>query len=117
MLVHITNEQPVHVIPGSRLDLKAWIKMDPRDEISMVTWERAPKTGFKPVTLATCSGSSLKCVGARPNVDANTEQQETTLHINGYGREDSGEYSVTVTDGTGASSTARCIVREYGTVR
>ncbi|XP_013871806.1 uncharacterized protein si:dkeyp-97a10.2 [Austrofundulus limnaeus] len=116
MLVHITNEQPVHVIPGSRLDLKARIKMDPREEISMVTWEREPETGFDPVTLATCSGGSLKCAGTRPNVYANTEMREATLQINGYGRADSGEYSVTVTDRTGANSTARCIVREYEAV-
>uniref|UniRef100_A0A3Q3GT46 Si:dkeyp-97a10.2 n=1 Tax=Kryptolebias marmoratus TaxID=37003 RepID=A0A3Q3GT46_KRYMA len=99
MLVHITNKQPVHVIPGSRLDLKAWIKTEPQEEISMVTWEREPETGFDPVmvTLATCSGSSMKCAGTRPNVRVNMEQQETTLQINGYSRADSGEYSVIVT--------------------
>lgn len=114
--VHITNEQPVHVIPGSRLDLKAQIKMDPKEEVSMVTWEREAGTGSDPVKLATCSGSNLKCADSRPKVYANTEQQETTLQINGYVGADSGEYSVTVTDRTGANSTARCIVREYGTV-
>lgn len=119
MSVHITNEQPVYIIPGSRLDLKAQIKMDPQEEISMVTWERRPETGFDPatVTLATCSGNSLKCAGARPNVRVNTEQQGTTIQINGYSRADSGEYSVTVTGRTGANATARCIVREYGTGR
>ncbi|XP_017279196.1 uncharacterized protein si:dkeyp-97a10.2 isoform X2 [Kryptolebias marmoratus] len=118
MLVHITNKQPVHVIPGSRLDLKAWIKTEPQEEISMVTWEREPETGFDPVmvTLATCSGSSMKCAGTRPNVRVNMEQQETTLQINGYSRADSGEYSVIVTDRTGANTTARCIVREYEAV-
>lgn len=119
MSVHITNEQPVHVIPGSRLDLKAQIKMDPQEEIAMVTWERRPETGldYATVTLATCSDSGLKCAGARPNIHVDTEQQETALQVNGYSREDSGEYSVTVTDRRGANATARCIVRKYGTGR
>uniref|UniRef100_A0A1A7YAB3 Immunoglobulin domain-containing protein n=1 Tax=Iconisemion striatum TaxID=60296 RepID=A0A1A7YAB3_9TELE len=118
MTVHVINEQPVYVIPGSSLDLKARIRRSPTEEISMVTWEREPETGFDPVkvTLATCSGSGLKCAGTRPNVRVNTKQQETTLQINGFSRADSGEYSVTVTDRTGANTSAHCIVREYEAV-
>uniref|UniRef100_A0A1A8Q2N5 Uncharacterized protein n=1 Tax=Nothobranchius pienaari TaxID=704102 RepID=A0A1A8Q2N5_9TELE len=118
MTVHVINEQPVYIIPGSTLDLKARIRMSPLEEISMVTWEREPETGFEPVrvTLATCSGGVLKCAGTRPNVRVNTEQQETTLQINGFSRADSGEYAVTVTDRTGANTSAHCIVREYEAV-
>uniref|UniRef100_A0A3P9H3X8 Si:dkeyp-97a10.2 n=1 Tax=Oryzias latipes TaxID=8090 RepID=A0A3P9H3X8_ORYLA len=106
MSVHIINEEPVHVIPGSSLVLKARIDQGPLEAVSMVTWERKPETGSHPVrvTLATCPGRS-------PHV----EQQETTLEINGYSRADSGVYAVTVTDHTGANITAYCIVREYGT--
>jgi len=119
MSVHVLNEQPVHVIPGSSLVLKARMVQGPLEEISMVTWEREPETGIDlvRVTLATCPGSSLKCPGSRPNVHVNMEQQETTLQINGYSRADSGVYAVTVTDRTGANTTAHCIIREYGTVR
>ncbi|XP_054869605.1 uncharacterized protein si:dkeyp-97a10.2 isoform X2 [Amphiprion ocellaris] len=115
MSVHILSEQPVHVIPGSRLVLKARIELGPLEEVSMVTWEREPETGIAPVrvTLATCAGRSLKCAGTRPTVDVNTEQQETTLQINRYSREDGGVYAVTVTDHTGTNTTAHCIVREY----
>ncbi|XP_023131997.1 uncharacterized protein si:dkeyp-97a10.2 isoform X1 [Amphiprion ocellaris] len=118
MSVHILSEQPVHVIPGSRLVLKARIELGPLEEVSMVTWEREPETGIAPVrvTLATCAGRSLKCAGTRPTVDVNTEQQETTLQINRYSREDGGVYAVTVTDHTGTNTTAHCIVREYEAV-
>ncbi|XP_028280990.1 uncharacterized protein LOC114448303 [Parambassis ranga] len=113
--VHIINEEPVHVIPGSSLVLKAQIQGGHLEEITMVTWEREPETGIAPVrvTLATCPGKDLECAGTRPNVRVNTEQQATTLQINGYSAEDAGVYAVTVTDRTGARTTAQCIVREY----
>lgn len=119
MSVHIINEEPVHVIPGSNLILKARIKQGPLEEISMVTWEQEPETGIQlmRVTLATCPGGSLTCTGTRPSIRVNMEQQETTLQINGYSRADSGVYAVTVTDHKGTKTTAYCIVREYGTVQ
>ncbi|XP_056237082.1 uncharacterized protein si:dkeyp-97a10.2 isoform X3 [Seriola aureovittata] len=118
MSVHILSEQPVHVIPGSALVLKARIEHGPLEEVSTVTWEREPETGIAPtrVTLATCPGNSFKCVGTRPKVRVNVEQQETTLQINEYSRADGGVYTVTVTDHTGAKTPAQCIVREYEAV-
>ncbi|KAF3692215.1 hypothetical protein EXN66_Car007891 [Channa argus] len=118
MSVHVLTEQPVHVIPGSSLVLKARIERGPLEEVSVITWEREPETGIAPVsvTLATCPGGSRNCAGTRPNVHVNMEQQETTLQINGYSREDSGVYAVTVTDHTGVKTTAHCIVREYEAV-
>lgn len=118
MSVRILNEEPVHVIIGSSLDLKAQIEPGPLEEVSMITWERVPETGIAPerVTLATCPGRSLECAGTRPNVHVNTKQQETTLQINGYSRADSGVYAVTVTDHRGTKTTAHCIVREYEAV-
>ncbi|XP_071325406.1 uncharacterized protein [Trachinotus anak] len=115
MSVHILNEQPVHVIPGSSLVLKARIEHGPLEEVSMVTWEREPETGLAPtrVTLASCPGKGFKCAGTRPNVHVNMQQQETTLEINGYSRADGGVYTVTVTDHKGAKTPAQCIVREY----
>lgn len=115
MSVHILSEEPVHVISGSSLVLRALIEQGPLEEVSEVTWEREPETGIAPtrVTLAVCSGRDLKCAGARPNVHVSTKQQEMTLQINGYSREDGGVYAVTVTDHTGARTTAHCIVREY----
>lgn len=118
MSVHILNEEPVYVIPGSSLDLKAQIKRGHLEDISTITWEHEPETGFniERATLATCSGRSLKCAGTRPNVRVSTEQQETTLQINGYTTADSGVYTLTVTDRQGANTSTQCIVREYGTV-
>lgn len=116
--VHILNKEPVHIISGSSLVLKARIEPGPLDKVSMVTWEREDETGIAPTraTLATCPGEGSECSGARPNVRVNVEQQETTLQINGYSRADSGVYAVTVTDHTGAKTTAHCIVREYEAV-
>lgn len=117
MSVHILNEQPVHVIPGSKLVLTARIEKNLKEEISMITWARAPETGHDrtKVTLATCPAKSPKCSGRRPNVQVSLKQQETTLEMNRYSTEDSGEYSVTVIDHSGANTTGCCIVREYGT--
>ncbi|XP_068997692.1 uncharacterized protein [Embiotoca jacksoni] len=116
--VHILNEEPVHVVPGSSLVLRARIEQGPLEDVSMVTWEREPETGIAPawLMLATCPSRSLKCAGMRPNVRVHTEQQETILQINGYSRAESGVYAVTVTDHTGAKTTAQCIVREYEAV-
>lgn len=118
MSVHILNEEPVHVIPGTNLDLKARFEHGPLEEVSVVTWEREAETGVAPerVTLASCPGISGKCENMRPNVHVSVEQQVTTLQMNGYRGEDSGVYAVTVTDHTGANTTAHCIVRIYGTV-
>ncbi|XP_053183100.1 uncharacterized protein si:dkeyp-97a10.2 isoform X1 [Scomber japonicus] len=115
MSVRILNEEPIYVIPGSSLDLQAQIEHGPQEEVSMVTWERMPETGRNPLreTLATCPGKSLKCAGTRPGVRVNVEQQETTLQISEYSRADSSVFTVTVTDGKGAKTTAQCIVREY----
>lgn len=117
--VYILNEEPVHVISGANLVLRARIEYGPLEEVSMVTWEQEPETGSESgrVTLATCPGKSGKCAGTKPHVHANVEQQETTLQINGYSnRMDGGVYSVTVTDHTGAKATVYCIVREYEAV-
>ncbi|KAM9309337.1 uncharacterized protein KZ484_025428 isoform 1-T2 [Pholidichthys leucotaenia] len=118
MSVHIINKEPVHVIPGTSLVLKARIEPETMDAVSMVTWEREDETGIaaERVTLATCPGRILKCAGTRPSVSVNTEQQETTLQINGYSRADSGVYTVTVMDQKGAKTHAQCIVREYEAV-
>nr|XP_046255629.1 uncharacterized protein si:dkeyp-97a10.2 isoform X2 [Scatophagus argus] len=115
MSVHILNDEPVHVIPGSSLHLKARIEHGPLEGISAVTWEREPETGVAPekVTLATCSGRSLQCTSVRPNSHANVEQQQATLQVKGYSSGDSGVYAVTVTDHTGTKTTAHCIVRIY----
>lgn len=116
--VHILNEEPVYTIPGTNLVLKARFEHGPLEEVSAVTWERELETGVAPerVTLASCPGISGKCKNMRPNVLVNVKQQETTLLMNGYRSEDNGVYSVTVTDHTGAKTTAHCIVRTYGTV-
>ncbi|XP_012706876.2 uncharacterized protein si:dkeyp-97a10.2 [Fundulus heteroclitus] len=118
MSVHIVNEQPVHVIPGATLVLTARIQKDPREEISTITWAREPETGTDrtKVTLATCPARGPKCSGGGPDVQMSLEQQETTLQVNSYTSADSGEYSVTVTDGSGGNATGRCIVREYEAV-
>ncbi|KAK5921958.1 hypothetical protein CgunFtcFv8_019269 [Champsocephalus gunnari] len=113
--VHVLNEEPVHVMPGQQLFLRAQIEHGPLEEVSSVTWEREPETGMthERVTLATCPGRSLKCAGTRPNVHVNMEQQETTLEMNAYEAADGGVYTLTVTDHMGAKTTAQCIVREY----
>ncbi|XP_053289666.1 uncharacterized protein si:dkeyp-97a10.2 isoform X1 [Pleuronectes platessa] len=113
--VHILNEEPLHVIPGSGLVLKASIQPGPLEKVSLVTWEREAETGAAPTTetLATCPGVGSKCSDTKPNVRVDVEQQGTTLQINGYSRADSGVYAVTVTDHRGAKTTAHCIVREY----
>lgn len=118
MSLHIYNEEPVHVMPGSSLALRVRMEYGPMEEVSMISWEREPETGIPSgkVTLATCAGQSLPCAALRPNVRVNVEQQETTLLINNYSREDSGVYAVSVTDGRGATTTAHCIVREYEAV-
>lgn len=114
MSVHILNEGPVYVIPGSSLVLRARIEHETLEEVSTVTWEREPESGTpKKETLATCPSGSPECAVTRPSVRVNVEQQEMTLQISEYRRADSGVFAVTVTDHAGAKTTAHCIVREY----
>ena len=118
MSVHIINREPVHVIPGSDLVLKARVEQGPLESISVLTWERELETGPDPkrVTLATCVGRSIKCVGTRPNVYVNVAEKEATLEIKAYSVEDSGVYILTVNDHKGVNTSAQCIVRIYGRV-
>ncbi|KAG7453587.1 hypothetical protein JOB18_024135 [Solea senegalensis] len=117
--VHIVNESPVHVVPGSTLLLRARIQQGPLEEVSMVTWEQEPEiTEAAPTgVLASCPGKSFTCSGSRPNVLASVEQQEATLQVSGYKRvADGGVYTVTVTERAGTTATAYCVVREYEAV-
>lgn len=118
MSVHIVNKEPVHVIPGSALLLKARMEHGPLEDVAVVTWEREPETGVSPrrVTLATCPGRRVKCLGSGSNVLVSVEQQDTSLQISGYSAEDSGVYTVTITDHRGTTISAQCVVRTYGTV-
>lgn len=119
MSVRIVNQEPVQVIPGSALLLQARVEHGPLEDIATVTWEREPETGVSPgrVTLATCPGRRpAECSGSRSDVLVRVDEQDTSLHIAGYSAEDSGVYTVTTTDHRGASASAQCIVRTYGTV-
>ncbi|XP_059195575.1 uncharacterized protein si:dkeyp-97a10.2 isoform X2 [Centropristis striata] len=119
MSVHIFGKQPVYMMPKDDLVLKALIEHGPLEEIASITWERELETGIPPetVTLAKCTGSSLKCAPMKPKVHVNVELQEAklqaTLQISDYKQEDSGVYAVTVTDHAGKNTTAHCIVRNY----
>ncbi|XP_054639179.1 uncharacterized protein si:dkeyp-97a10.2 isoform X2 [Dunckerocampus dactyliophorus] len=116
--VHISNEGPVYVIPGAALLLRARMEYGPLEAVKEVTWEREPESGEPEgrLRLAACPGGSSRCTGMRPNVLASVEGQESVLHVSGYSRADGGVYAVTITDHKGATSTARCIVREYEAV-
>ncbi|XP_077455497.1 uncharacterized protein LOC144073501 [Stigmatopora argus] len=120
--VHISNEEPTYIMPGSSLVLRAHIEHNSQEELSAVTWERAPESGAPDgrTSLAACPGGSLplpvQCAGLRPNVRATLEPGASILHLNKYGKSDAGVYSVSVTGKGGQSSTARCIVREYEAV-
>ncbi|XP_077432780.1 uncharacterized protein LOC144058273 isoform X2 [Vanacampus margaritifer] len=121
--VHISNDEPVYIIPGSTLVLRAHIQYGSPDELAAVTWERQPESAAPDgrAVLASCPGGSLplpvQCGGAtRPNVRASVEREASVLHVSEYGKADVGVYAVTVTGKAGQSSTARCIVREYEAV-
>lgn len=117
--VRILNEEPVHVIPGNSLLLRARIERVARERLAAITWEREAETGPTPnrVTLATCPGQgSSPCAGTKPNVQAKVGEQGATLQISGYEVADGGDYIVTVTPQNGNKTSARCIVREYEAV-
>ncbi|XP_061677339.1 uncharacterized protein si:dkeyp-97a10.2 [Syngnathoides biaculeatus] len=117
--VHIANEEPLYIIPGSTLVLRAHIESGSPEEVSAVTWEREPESGAPEgrAALAACPGGSpqlpVQCASNRANVRASVQQQASVLHVSGYAAADAGVYAVTVTGKAGKSSTARCIVREY----
>ncbi|XP_077383069.1 uncharacterized protein LOC144022270 [Festucalex cinctus] len=120
--VHISNEEPMYIIPGSTLVLRAHIQYGSPDELAAVTWERQAESGAPDgrAALAACPGGSLplavQCAATRPNVRASVEREASVLHVSNYGKADVGVYAVTATGKAGQSSTARCIVREYEAV-
>lgn len=117
--VRILNEEPVHVIPGATLLLRARIEAAAWERLTLTTWERETETGSTPnrVTLATCPGrDNSTCTRAKSNVQAERGEQEATLQISGYAPSDGGDYIVTVTLQNGNKTRARCIVREYEAV-
>ncbi|XP_061530598.1 uncharacterized protein si:dkeyp-97a10.2 isoform X2 [Phycodurus eques] len=120
--VHISNEEPLYIIPGSTLVLRAHIESGSPEEVSAVTWAREPESGAPDgrAALAACPGESprllVQCAAARANVRASVELQASVLHVSEYAKADAGVYAVTVTGKAGQSSTARCIVRNYEAV-
>lgn len=114
--VHIVNQEPVYVIPDSKLSLRARIVLSPEENISSVTWGRRDETGWDPqeVSLATCPGRDSKCLSNKTNVQASFHDMDSTLQVDGFTSDYSGVYGVTVTDHKGAKTTGYCIVRMYG---
>lgn len=114
--VHIINQEPVYVIPGSKLSLRARTVLSPEENISSVTWGRRDETGWDPqeVTLATCPDRNIKCLNSKPNVHASFQEVDSTLQVDSFTNDYSGVYAVTVTDHKGAKTTGYCIVRMYG---
>lgn len=104
--VHIQAPQAVHVIPASSLILHTQIR--PLEQVSTVTWQREAEHGRPAgqVTLATFPG---KTPGGRVHLD----QQGATLRLEGFTAADSGRYTVTVTDQSGAKASDQCTVTEY----
>ncbi|XP_075897515.1 uncharacterized protein LOC142898458 isoform X2 [Nelusetta ayraudi] len=118
MSVYIINQEPVYVILTTKLELRARIVLDPKENISSVTWGRRDETGVDPqeVTLATCPGRNLKCHNTKPNIYASFEGKDSTLKVDGFNGGYSGVYALTVTDQNGAKTTGYCIVRMYEAV-
>lgn len=114
--VHIINQEPVYVIFGSKLSLRARIVLSPEENISSVTWGRRDETGWDPqeMLLATCPGRNIKCLNNKPNVHASFEGMDSTLQVDGFTSDYSGVYAVTVTDHKEAKTTGYCIIRMYG---
>lgn len=104
--VQIQAPQTVHVLPASSLVLQARIR--PLELVSTVTWQREAEHGSPAgqVTLATFPGRTQS---GRVHLD----QQGATLRLEGFTAADSGRYTVTVTDQSGARASDQCTVTEY----
>lgn len=118
MSVHIINQEPVYVIPGNTLALRARVVLGPEENISSVTWRRRDETGLDPqeVLLANCPGQNLKCLDTKPSVRASLEEKDSILQVDHFTFSYTGVYAVTVADHKGAKTTEYCIVRMYGTL-
>lgn len=114
--VHIVNQEPVYVIPGKKLSLRARTVLSPEENITSVTWGRRDETGWDPQeeTLATCPDTNVKCLSNKPSVHASVKEMDWTLQVEDFTYDYSGVYAVTVTDHKGAKTTGYCIVRMYG---
>ncbi|XP_045072439.1 uncharacterized protein LOC121558153, partial [Coregonus clupeaformis] len=111
--VHFQTLQPVNVLPAGRLVLQVQIDRGPKENISMITWEREPENAKPPgnpgkVTLITFPGQERRLDGR-----LSVEQQGAILKLEGFGVADSGVYIVTVTDQAGVKTSAQYIVKEY----
>ncbi|CAL8288555.1 unnamed protein product [Merluccius merluccius] len=110
MSVTILNTDPSHVIRGSSLLLRAHIDHGPLETVATVTWERELETGAGAhgrEVLASCSAGGPACPG-----NMTLDAQATTLTVNPFSGVNS-IYSLTVSDQSGARTTAYCVVREY----
>ncbi|XP_067094652.1 neurotrimin [Osmerus mordax] len=102
--VQIQTPQPVHVLPATGLLLQAQLS----PQVSSVAWEREPEHGSHvgKVTLAVFPGNPS-------SGRVRLKQQGAVLSLEGFTTADSGRYTVTVTDRSGATATAECMVTEY----
>ncbi|KAJ7985317.1 hypothetical protein DPEC_G00350820 [Dallia pectoralis] len=116
MTIHFENTQTVYVLPAERLVLRVKISPGPTERIARITWEWEPERAKDPgnpgrVMLITFPGNAKRMDG-RVSLD----QEGRVLELEGFGRGDSGVYTVTVTDQTGAQTSTQRVVKEYEAV-
>ncbi|KAJ8289556.1 hypothetical protein GJAV_G00002650 [Gymnothorax javanicus] len=106
--VQFSSEEPVYAIPNQVLVLEARIGLAIEEQLAKVIWEKEGEDGTPPgkVKVAEIPEKALD-----PRISI--EQQGATLRVLGFGHEDRGIYTVTVTSKTGTRKSAARIVREY----
>ncbi|XP_048882884.1 T-lymphocyte surface antigen Ly-9 isoform X2 [Brienomyrus brachyistius] len=108
LTVYIQTRQPLHVIPGSSLVLKAQISKKTGEQITKVMWERDAenRAGLAKVRVAEFPGQNAD---PRMSVD----DGGATLTVKDFREEDCGVYTISVMNQTNELHNASCLVREY----
>nr|XP_023668782.1 T-lymphocyte surface antigen Ly-9-like [Paramormyrops kingsleyae] len=111
LTVYIQTRQPLHVIPGSSLVLKAQISKKTGEQMTKVMWERDAenRAGLAKVLVAVFPGQNAD---PRMSVD----DGGATLIVKDFRVEDCGVYTISVMNQTNVLHSASCLVREYKAV-
>ncbi|KAK1806378.1 hypothetical protein P4O66_004901, partial [Electrophorus voltai] len=106
VIVCFLNQQPIHVLIGQDLILRAQLDLPAGDHITKVTWEHeAGKRASRRMKVGEYPSQGS---GGRVGVNHNG-----ALILQKFQTEDSGVYTITVTDQRGGQTSAHCTVEEY----
>ncbi|XP_076135781.1 uncharacterized protein LOC143118636 [Alosa pseudoharengus] len=106
--VHFLDPKPLYVVRGETLVLRTEIDIRTKQAVPTVVWEHMPSDPKHPTRVKVA-----EYPGQAPNQRIFIEEQGAVLKITNFVHDDSGVYTINVTDHLGHIASAQHVVEEY----